>query len=89
MDNNEYKVLELDTRLGKIRLNRNLKFLSVGALSLVGAGTFITMSNTPIEEVLLESGTFFLGAFGFGISAIKKNKEVKILQKQINKLRNK
>lgn len=89
MNNNDYKIVELNAELGRIKLNRNLKILSVGALSFVGTSNYIIMSNASFEEVALESGLFFIGAVGFGISAIKKNKQVKVLQKQINKLRHK
>ena len=85
----EYLFLELNAKLGKIKLNRKLKLPSVGALTLVGSSNFILMINAPIEERLVESGFFFLGAFAFGLSAIKENNKANILKKQINKLHNK
>lgn len=86
MNNNDYKIVELNAELGRLKLNRNLKVLSSGALSFVGISNYIIISNACFEECALESGLFLVGAVGFGISAIKKNRQVKLLQKQINKL---
>ena len=87
MNDNKYNLIELNIKLGKIKLNRDLKVLSAGALTLVAISNFMLMHKIPIEQNLIESGTFFIGAFGFSISAFKKNKEVTKLKKLINKLR--
>lgn len=87
MNGNESKVVELNCKLCKIKLNRDLNILASGALTLIGTSNFVVISNAPVEESMVESAFFFLGAIDFGANAIKKNRQVKILKKQINKLR--